>query len=61
VLSTEHIQNVLARLNDPPEPTSVQSSLRLREVPVANTGRYDSLRDLGAGVGGAMAQVHHAA
>jgi hypothetical protein len=55
VLSTEHIQNVLARLDAPPEPASVQSSLNLREVPVANTGRYDSLRD------GAMVEVRHAA
>jgi transposase len=55
VLSTEHIQNVLARLDAPPEPASVQSSLHLREVPVANTGRYDSLRD------GAMVEVRHAA
>jgi hypothetical protein len=61
-LSTEHIQNVLARLNDPPQPESVQSRLQLKELPVANTGRYDSLRDtVGVDVGGAMAEVHHAA
>ncbi|MFZ2738240.1 MAG: IS21 family transposase [Burkholderiaceae bacterium] len=44
VLSTEHVLNVLARLNAPPLPESVQSSLHLGEAPVANTGRYDSLR-----------------
>lgn len=54
VLSTEHVLNVLARLNVVPVPESVESSLRLREVPVANTGRYDSLR------GDTMAEVNHA-
>ena len=44
VLSTEHVLNVLARLNATPTPESVQSSLQLKEMPVANTGRYDSLR-----------------
>jgi hypothetical protein len=46
VLSTEHVLNVLARLNAPPVPESVQSNLQLSEAPVANTGRYDSLRGL---------------
>ena len=54
VLSTEHVLNVLARLNAVPVPESVESSLRLREVPVANTGRYDSLR------GDTMVEVNHA-
>ena len=54
VLSTEHVLNVLARLNAAPVPESVESSLRLQEVPVANTGRYDSLR------GDAMVEVNHA-
>ena len=44
VLSTEHVLNVLARLNAAPAPELVQSSLHLREAPVANTGRYDNLR-----------------
>lgn len=44
VLSTEHVQNVLARLNGPRSPETVESSLELTEMPVANTGRYDSLR-----------------
>jgi hypothetical protein len=46
VLSTEHVLNVLARLNAAPVPESVQSSLPLKEAPVANTGRYDSLRGM---------------
>ena len=44
VLSTEHVLNVLARLNATPMPESVESTLQLKELPVANTGRYDSLR-----------------
>ena len=44
VLSTEHVLNVLARLNSAPVPESVESSLHLNELPVADTGRYDSLR-----------------
>jgi transposase len=43
-LSSEHVLNVLARLHSAPMPESVQSSLQLREAPVANTSRYDSLR-----------------
>jgi len=43
-LSTEHVLNVLARLNAPALPPQVQSSLALKEAPIANTGRYDSLR-----------------
>ena len=43
VLSTEHVLNVLARLNAAPVPESIESSLHLREVPLADTGRYDSL------------------
>jgi hypothetical protein len=54
VLSTEHVLNVLARLNAAPVPESVESSLHLREAPLANTGRYDSLR------GDAMVEVNHA-
>ena len=43
-LSTEHVLNVLARLNATPLPESVESSLHLKEAPLANAGRYDSLR-----------------
>lgn len=46
VLSTEHLLNVLARFNAPPTPQTVESSLPLRDAPVANTGRYDSLRGM---------------
>jgi hypothetical protein len=54
VLSTEHVLNVLARLNAAPVPESVESSLHLSELPVADTSRYDSLR------GEAMVEVNHA-
>lgn len=45
-LSTEHVLNVLARLNAPPLPEPVDSNLHLQEAPVANTCRYDSLRSV---------------
>jgi transposase len=44
-LSCEHVLNVLARLNAVPTPESVESTLQLKEMPQANTGRYDSLRN----------------
>ncbi|MET3124851.1 hypothetical protein AAKU67_004473, partial [Oxalobacteraceae bacterium GrIS 2.11] len=44
VLSAEHILNVLARLNSKPVPECVETSLELKEAPLANTSRYDSLR-----------------
>ena len=53
-LSTEHILNVLARLNASERPQSAESTLQLKEAPVANTGRYDSLR------GDSMMEVNHA-
>jgi transposase len=58
VLSTEHVLNVLARLNAAPAPESVESSLRLKEVPVANTGRYDSLRSMDSA--DILLEVNHA-
>ena len=58
-LSTEHVLNVLARLNAPPMPETVESRLHLEEAPVANTGRYDSLR--GAQGADTTVEVDHAA
>ena len=43
-LSAEHVLNVLARLNASPPPACVETSLQLKEAPLANTSRYDSLR-----------------
>lgn len=50
VLSAEHVENVLARLNAAPQPECVETSLELKEAPVANTSRYDSLRDAVDGI-----------
>ena len=44
VLSAEHVLNVLARLNAAPMPPSVETTLELKEAPLANTDRYDWLR-----------------
>ena len=64
VLSTEHVLNVLARLNAVPTPESVESTLQLKEMPVANTGRYDSLRGMADASDGAdtiaVVEVSHA-
>lgn len=45
-ISAEHVINVLARLNASPLPPSVETRLQLNDAPLANTGRYDSLRDV---------------
>ena len=58
VLSTEHVLNALARLNAAAFPPNVQTTLQLKEAPLANTGRYDSLR--GDGNGNAVEGVSHA-
>jgi hypothetical protein len=44
MLSVEHIHNVIARLNQAPMPMSVETTLQLTQVPIADTGRYDTLR-----------------
>lgn len=43
VPSIEHVLNVLARLNQQPLPSGVETSLTLTEEPIADTTRYDSL------------------
>ena len=53
-LSAEHILNVLARLSGAVAPETVASCLQLKEFPVADTGRYDSLRIA------VMAEIDHA-
>ena len=45
VLSAEHVENVLARLNAAPAPERVETTLELKDAPMANTSRYDSLRE----------------
>ena len=58
-LSAEHVLNVLARLNACALPETVQTTLQLVDAPLANTGRYDTLRCVIGAPGGATA-VHHA-
>jgi hypothetical protein len=43
--SAEHVENVLNRLKAPPPPDSVETCLEVAEAPVADTGRYDRLRE----------------
>jgi transposase len=43
--SGEHVLNLISRLGSPePERLTIETGLRLREVPVANVARYDTLR-----------------
>jgi len=58
-LSAEHVLNVLARLNATPRPQSVQTTLQLKEAPLANTSRYDRLRSA-VDVAGNAVEVRHA-
>ena len=46
VISAEHVLNVIARIRQPPKPETVETALALKESPIADTGRYDSLRKL---------------
>jgi transposase len=48
--SAEHVENVLSRLKHTPVPERVETALTVSEAPIANTARYDSLRE----------EVHHA-
>jgi len=59
-LSAEHVENVLARLNASPPPSCVETSLQLKEAPLANTSRYDSLRGMDETVTDAV-EVNHEA
>lgn len=43
--SAEHIENVLNRLKAAPPPEYVETRLELVEAPIADTGRYDCLRE----------------
>lgn len=43
--SAEHVLNVLARLREGPPPPSVDTALTVSTVPIADTRRYDSLRE----------------
>jgi transposase len=43
-LSAEHVKNILARLQEPPRPATLDTPLHLGEAPLADTRRYDHLR-----------------
>ena len=43
-VSTEHVLNVLGRLNASPAPENAATTLQVTTPPLANTARYDSLR-----------------
>jgi hypothetical protein len=45
-VSAEHVVNVLARLNAAPRPANVATMLQVLTRPIADTARYDRLRDL---------------
>ena len=45
-VSIEHVINVLARLNAAPRPDNVVTVLQVLTPPIADTARYDRLRDL---------------
>jgi len=59
-LSAEHVLNVLARLNAAAPPACVETQLQLKHAPVANTGRYDSLRGIVEVAASHTAEVPHA-
>lgn len=44
-VSVEHVQNVLARLNEPALPPAVATSLTVATPPLADPARYDRLRE----------------
>ena len=44
MVSAEHVLNVLGRLNSAPQPDTVETTLQLKEAPIADVSRYDSLR-----------------
>jgi len=43
--SAEHIENVLHRLKPTLPPAQVETALTVSEIPIADTGRYDRLRE----------------
>ena len=57
-ISAEHVINVVARLKAGPIPECVETRLELDEAPLADTHRYDTLRDVEAME--STEEVHHA-
>jgi len=48
-VSAEHVLNVIGRLKAAPDIEPIETALLLHEVPLADTGRYDSLRAVATG------------
>ena len=49
VISAEHVLNVIARIQQPSRVEAVETSLALKEAPIADTSRYDRLRNVEVG------------
>ena len=45
-VSEEHVINVLGRLNAPARPARVETQLQVLTPPIADTARYDRLRNI---------------
>jgi hypothetical protein len=43
-VSAEHVLNIVGRLKPSPAPAYVETALTLKEAPISDTGRYDTLR-----------------
>ncbi len=48
-ISIEHVTNVLGRLNAPPPTQAITTPLRAAIAPMADTARYDRLREMELG------------
>jgi hypothetical protein len=44
--SAEHVENVLNRLKRAPAVEAIETTLQVDEAPIADTQRYDSLREV---------------
>jgi len=44
VVSVEHVLNVIGRLKQGPPAEAVETTLQVKEAPIADTERYDRLR-----------------
>ena len=60
VFSAEHVDNLMARLNATPPTASVETSRQLKDAPVTNTSRYDSLRTVDDEATNSALEVDHA-
>ena len=59
-ISEQHVINVLARLSDPARPANVLTKLQVQTPPMADTARYDRLREVQREVAGDLPEIDHA-